>query len=201
MRAPLPKTYSPPSITGELGRADAVVARNSYNRSTPFCDQIDKVNVADLVEQFGSPLFVFSERTVLETARRAKKAFKDVYPNTTFGWSYKTNYLKAVCNLFHKEGWLAEVVSDFEYQKAKHAGVRDADIIYNGPWKTRGSLEYAMRQGALVQIDNWDELRVVGEIASIMQRSVNVGMRVWIDTGLTPVWSKFGFALANGEAG
>ena len=150
MRAPLPRTYSPPSITGELGRADAVVARNSYNRSTPFCDQIDKVNVADLVEQFGSPLFVFSERTVLETARRAKKAFKDVYPNTTFGWSYKTNYLKAICNLFHKEGWIAEVVSEFEYQKAEQAGIPGKDIIYNGPCKSRASLEHALRQGSLV---------------------------------------------------
>ena len=106
MRAPQSKTYSPPTITGELGRGDAVVARNSHNRNVPFCDQIDGVNIDDLVNQFGSPLFVFSERTVIETARRAKKAFNDVYPNTTFGWSYKTNYLKAICNIFHKEGWI-----------------------------------------------------------------------------------------------
>jgi diaminopimelate decarboxylase len=196
-------TYAPPTITSELGRPEAATIRNSFGQkyNVPVCEQIQKVGVEDLVQNFGSPLFVFSERAILNTARRARKAFKSVYPDTTFAWSYKTNYLKAVCNLFHNEGWLAEVVSDFEYQKAKHAGVRDADIIYNGPCKTRGSLEYAMRQGALVQIDNWEELRVVGEIASIMQRSVNVGMRAWIDTGLTPVWSKFGFALANGEAG
>jgi diaminopimelate decarboxylase len=200
MRAPLPKTYSPPSITGELGRADAVVARNSYNRSTPFCDQIDKVNVADLVEQFGSPLFVFSARTVLETARRAKKAFKDVYPNTTFGWSYKTNYLKAICNLFHKEGWIAEVVSEFEYQKAEQAGIPGKDIIYNGPCKSRASLEHALRQGSLVQIDNWDELGVIEEITATVDHPVNVGIRIWVDTGLTPAWSKFGFSFASGEA-
>jgi len=202
MRAPQSKTYSPPTITGELGRGDAVVARNSHNRNVnvPFCDQIDGVDIDDLVSQFGSPLFVFSERTVIETARRAKKAFQDVYPNTTFGWSYKTNYLKAICNIFHKEGWIAEVVSDFEYQKAEQAGIPGKDIIYNGPCKSRESLEHALHQGSLVQVDNWDELRVIEEIASTMDHRVNVGVRIWMDTGLTPAWSKFGFALASGEA-
>ena len=79
MRAPQSKTYSPPTITGELGRGDAVVARNSHNRNVlPFCDQIDGINIDDLVSRFGSPLFVFSERTVIETARRALNAFNDV---------------------------------------------------------------------------------------------------------------------------
>lgn len=194
-------TYVRPTITRELGRREAAAVRNSFSHKVPICEQIQKVGVEDLVTDFGSPLFVFSERAILDVAQRARKAFRSIYPDTTFAWSYKTNYLKAVCNLFHKEGWLAEVVSDFEYQKAKHAGVRDADIIYNGPCKARGSLEHAMRENALVQIDNWDELRTVEEIASVMQRSVNVGMRVWIDTGLAPAWSKFGFAFANGEAG
>jgi diaminopimelate decarboxylase len=200
MRAPDQKPYTPPTITGELGRSDAVVARNSFARPSPFCDQIDNVFVHDLIETFGSPLFVFSERTVLETARRARKAFDDVYPNTVFGWSYKTNYLKAICNLFHKEGWIAEVVSDFEYQKAEQAGIPGKDIIYNGPCKSRKSLKHALRNGSLVQMDNWDELRMVEEITATMDRVVDIGIRIWIDTGLTPPWSKFGFALASGEA-
>src|SRR4029079_1574318 len=191
MRAPQSKTYSPPTITGELGRGDAGVARNSHNRNVnvPFCDQIDGVDIDDLVSQFGSPLFVFSERTVLETARRAKKAFKDVYANTTFGWSYKTNYLKAICNLFHKEGWIAEVVSEFEYQKAEQAGIPGKNIIYNGPCKSRESLEHALKQGSLVQIDHWDELKMVEEIAAMMDRRVDVGIRIWMDTKFVPVWA------------
>ena len=200
MRAPDQKTYIPPIITRELGRSDAVVARNSFARPAAFCDQIDGVAVDSLIEQFASPLFVFSERTVLDTARRARKAFRDVYPNTVFGWSYKTNYLKAICNIFHKEGWIAEVVSEFEYQKAERAGISGKDIIYNGPCKSRDSLERALRNGSLVQMDNWDELRKVEEIVPTMDHVVDIGIRIWMDTGLTPAWSKFGFAFANGEA-
>ena len=149
MRAPDQKTYIPPIITRELGRSDAVVARNSFARPAAFCDQIDGVAVDSLIEQFASPLFVFSEHTVLDTARRAHKAFRDVYPNTVFGWSYKTNYLRAICNIFHKEGWIAEVVSEFEYQKAEQAGISGKDIIYNGPCKSRESLEHALRKDHL----------------------------------------------------
>jgi diaminopimelate decarboxylase len=195
--------YSPPTITGELGRSDAFVARNFHNfqnRATPVCDSIDNVNVSELVENFGSPLFVFSERKVIETARRARKAFNDVCPGTVFGWSYKTNYLKAICNIFHKEGWIAEVVSEFEYQKAEQAGIPGKDIIYNGPCKSRESLEHALKRGSLVQIDHWDELKMVEEISATMRRRVDVGIRIWMDTNFAPVWAKFGFAFDNGEA-
>lgn len=196
--------YSPPVITSELGRfADALISRNSFSQGhrAPFCDRIEGVAVEDLVEQFGSPLFVFSERVLRSAARRARKAFESLYRDTLFAWSYKTNYLRAICNIFHDEGWIAEVVSDFEYQKAEKAGIKPADIIYNGPNKSRQSLERALAQGALVQIDNWDELGLIEEIVGTSDRAVRVGLRVWMDTGHAPVWSKFGFALANGEAG
>ncbi len=195
--------YSPPIITSELGRhTDALINRNSLSQThrTPACDRIEGVAVEDLVEKFGSPLFVFSERVLRSAARRAREAFESLYRETLFAWSYKTNYLRAICNIFHDEGWIAEVVSDFEYQKAEKAGIRPSDIIYNGPNKSRHSLERALAQGAVVQIDNWDELGLIEEIAGTLKHAARVGIRVWMDTGHAPVWSKFGFALANGEA-
>ena len=198
MRAPDRRNYSPPSLTGELGRSDAIVARNSFQRATSFCDHIDGVKIEDLARKYGSPLFVFSEDTIRTTARRFKKAFAK-YPNTVFGWSYKTNYLRAICNVFHQEGWIAEVVSEFEYQKAIKAGIPGKDIIYNGPCKSRQSLELAIKNGSLVQIDNWDELKTIEEIITSggCGVRVDVGIRLWLDTGLTPAWSKFGFNFSG----
>ena len=51
-----------------------------------------------------------------------------------------------------------------------------------------------------MQIDNWDELGMIEEITAIPDHPVNVGIRIWMDTGLTPAWSKFGFSFASGEA-
>ena len=86
---------------------------------------IDGVSVKELTEKFGSPLYVFSERTIRENYKAAKRAFETRYPKVQFAWSYKTNYLNAICNVFHQEGSWAEVVSRFEYEKCVRALVLD----------------------------------------------------------------------------
>ena len=80
--------------------------------------QIDDVTVRDLIQQYGSPLYVLSEKTIRNTYKKAVDAFKTRYPKVQFAWSYKTNYLNAVCQVFHQEGSWAEVVSGFEYEKS-----------------------------------------------------------------------------------
>jgi diaminopimelate decarboxylase len=198
------QTYTQPTISGELGRSASMAAadRNYYARGArgPVLFEIDGVPISALLSRFGSPLFVFSEHTLRGKARRAREAFKSRYPKTSFAWSFKTNYLDAVCQVLRQEGWIAEVVSDFEYQKARKLGFAGKDIVFNGPYKPREILEQAFAEGALVQIDNWDELSVIEDIVKNVDKPIEVGLRVWLDAGIRPVWSKFGFALANGEA-
>ena len=93
--------------------------RTEYNPVT----HIDGNSVAELIKSYGSPLFVISESTIRNTIKKAKIAFETRYPKVQFAWSYKTNYLNAVCNIFHQEGSWAEVVSGFEYDKAIALGV------------------------------------------------------------------------------
>ncbi|MDO9365685.1 MAG: hypothetical protein Q7T58_05005 [Methylotenera sp.] len=199
------RDYFPPTISNELGRQalDAAADRNFYARgtSTPTLFEIDGIPVASLVGQFGSPLFVFSEHGLREKARRMREAFRSRYENTQFAWSYKTNYLNAVCQIFHQEGWIAEVVSDFEYHKARKLGISGKDIVFNGPYKPRKILETAIGERALIQIDNWDELNLIEELTKHINQPLDVGIRVWLDASIRPIWSKFGFSVENGEAG
>jgi diaminopimelate decarboxylase len=196
--------YIQPMISDELGRStpNAAVDRNYYAHGSqiPSLFEIDGISIPALVAEFGSPLFVYSEHNLRSKARRARDAFRSRYPNTSFAWSYKTNYLNAVCRILRQEGWLAEVVSDFEYQKARKLGFAGRDIVFNGPHKPRSILERAISERALIQIDNWDELNLIEKLAKELEQPLEVGIRIWLDAGIKPVWSKFGFALANGEA-
>ena len=70
----------------------------------PPTTHIDGISVDSLVETYGSPVFIISEKTIRSVFRRAKKAFTTRYPRVQFAWSYKTNYLNAVCKIFHQEG-------------------------------------------------------------------------------------------------
>lgn len=158
------------------------------------------VPVKSLINQYGSPLFVISEQKIRSNYRKAFKAFNTRYPNVQFAWSYKTNYLSAVCNIFHQEGSWAEVVSGFEYEKAINNGVDPKKIIFNGPGKSDKEIIRAANNGSLIHIDHLDELYQIIELADSVQQRPRVAIRINMDAGIYPVWDRFGFNYENGQA-
>ena len=163
-------------------------------------DRIDGVPVDRLVADHGSPLFVFSERTLMRTVRRVKSAFTSRYPGAVLGWSYKTNYLQAVCALMHHEGSLAEVVSAMEYEKARALGVPGGNIVFNGPLKPLPILRRAAAEGALINADHLDEIDDLLAVAGERDETLAIGIRLNLDAGIQPQWSRFGFNLESGAA-
>jgi len=162
--------------------------------------EIEGVPVKQLINDFGSPLFVFSEKRIRENQRNALRVFKTRYPKIQFAWSYKTNYLNAICSVFHQEGSWAEVVSEFEYDRAKQLGVPGEYIIFNGPDKSKTALIKAINDKAKIHIDHFDELYQLIELTSAMNLKAHVAIRVNMDTGIYPKWDRFGFNFENGEA-
>ena len=189
-----------PYVAPTIRRVSQTTANPQRLGRVPVMDMIDGVPVARLIAEHGSPLFVFSESNLREKIRAARLAFEAVYPDVTFAWSYKTNYLNAICRVFHQEGSIAEVVSGFEYEKARHNGIPGHDIIFNGPWKSVESLRRAVAEGAMIQVDNRDEIVALARLAEEFQVPIEVGIRVQVDTGTHAVWSKFGFNADDGEA-
>lgn len=162
--------------------------------------EIAGVAIDDLVEEFGSPLFVYSERSIRRKFRTIRNAFTTRYPDVTFGWSYKTNYLKAICAIMHQEGAIAELVSKMEYDKAKALGIPGNQIILNGPHKPFETLEAAVRDGVTINIDHMDEIEDLEAIATRLGQTISVGLRLNLDVGIQPRWSRFGFNLESGQA-
>jgi diaminopimelate decarboxylase len=162
--------------------------------------EIEGIAVSELIENYGSPVFVFSEKKIRETYNDAKRAFETRYPKVQFAWSYKTNYLDAVCSIFHDEGSWAEVVSGFEFEKALLNGVNGSNIIFNGPEKSAEDLELAINHNACIHIDHFDELYLLIETTRKLNKKARVAIRVNMDTGIYPMWDRFGFNYENGEA-
>lgn len=180
----------------EAGMPNKFGTKSEYHPMT----HIDGVAVKELVQKYGSPLFVISEKTIRTNYRRAYKAFTTRYPKVQFAWSYKTNYLDAVCKTFHQEGSWAEVVSGFEYQKAINNGVDGSKIIFNGPDKTEAELKVAIENESLIHIDHLDELYTIIGIAEESNHKPKVAIRINMDTGTYPLWDRFGFNYENGQA-
>lgn len=170
------------------------------SQQSRWTDNIDNVPISRLMEEYGSPLFVVSEKKLRDNMRRIKRVFTSRYPDVLFGWSYKTNYLGAVCNVLHQEGAWAEVVSNFEYEKARSLGVPGDRIIFNGPFKNREILQQAVKERARIHIDHLDELYLLEEVAGELQQKTEVTLRLNFETGYTEPWSRFGFNVESGQA-
>ena len=162
--------------------------------------EIDGVSVNELTQKYGSPIFVFSQRQIEEKYNTLYSAFSSRYPDVTFGWSYKTNYLNEICKVFHNLGSIAEVVSEFEYQKARALGIEGKDIIFNGPYKPYEDLKIAVQEGAKIHVDNLFELNDLEKIADELDMKIPVAIRINMDTGTYPQWSRFGFNYENWDA-
>ena len=161
---------------------------------------IEGVKVDELMEKYGSPLYIFSERIIRKGMEDINRAFSIRYNKVQMAWSYKTNYLDSICRIFHQEGSWAEVVSGFEYDKAVRNGVKGENIIFNGPGKTFDDLEKAVRNGSFIHLDNIDELFMLSDVCQRKNLEARVAVRVNMDIGIYPKWDRFGLNYENGEA-
>ncbi|OGR08843.1 MAG: diaminopimelate decarboxylase [Deltaproteobacteria bacterium RIFOXYB12_FULL_58_9] len=194
--SPLPAYERPLIIRHESGLMNKFSRVQSMRPMT----HLDGVAVAELMETYGSPLFVFSEKTLVERYRELRDVFSLRYPKVRIAWSYKTNYLDSIARVFHKEGAWAEVVSMFEWEKARNLGVPAEQIHFNGPYKPKAVLDEVLPAGTIIHIDHFDELAAAERVAVEKGIRPKVAIRINLTADGTPQWSRFGFNLENGQA-
>ncbi|MCO4774074.1 MAG: diaminopimelate decarboxylase [Deltaproteobacteria bacterium] len=190
--------YERPSISQHrAGFMNKMSASSAYQPT----DSIDGVLVEDLVEAHGSPLFVYSQRTLEDRYQELSGHLARRWPRVQLAWSYKTCYLDAVCKAFHAQGAWAEVVSGMEFQKARRNGIPARNIVFNGPRKTKEELAEAFEGEAIVNIDHFDELALAEKVAGELGIRPKVGIRLNLAAGSSVQrWGRFGFALETGQA-
>lgn len=175
---------------------------NKFGRAQAMrpMESVAGVDVDELVATYGSPLFVFSERELVSRYRELHDLASLRIPKVRIAWSYKTNYLGAICKVFHREGAWAEVVSEFEYDKAMALGVPPTQVHFNGPYKSEAVLERVLPAGTIVHLDHHDELAAAERVARRHGIEPGVAIRINMAVASVPAWSRFGFNLESGQA-
>ena len=113
----------------------------------------------NLDEKYGSPFYIMDPEQYKKNINDFLNAFKRKYAKVIAGYSFKTNYVPALCKIAKCEGCVAEVVSDMEYALAEKIGFDK--IIFNGPIKRTAILYHALDNGALVNLDSEYEVELV----------------------------------------
>jgi diaminopimelate decarboxylase len=101
-------------------------------------------SAADLVDRFGSPLYVYD----LDRVDAALRQLRAVLPApSTIYYSLKANPHPYLVEALLSSGCRAEVSSAGELATAVAAGAAGSGCLYTGPGKTPGELAVAMRSG------------------------------------------------------
>lgn len=109
-----------------------------------------------------------------------RNAFERLWPNFKIGYSFKTNNLPWLISWFRAQGVYAEVVSTPEYQLAQFTGYDNDHIILNGPHKGNETLLKVIKDGGIVNLDSFEEIRFLMDNLE-ETKNAKVGLRINFD--------------------
>lgn len=171
--------------------------------------EIGGCDTVQLVQEFGSPLYVYDEQLIRETCRTYKQAFEATGMRYQVAYASKAFSTLAMCRIIDEEGLALDVVSAGELYTALKAGFPAERIHFHGNNKSVDEIELALQAGiGEFVVDNFYELELLGTIAAESGRKATILLRVtpgveahtheYISTGQQD--SKFGFDVASGQA-
>jgi diaminopimelate decarboxylase len=169
---------------------------------------VDGIDALGLAEEFGTPLYVFSERRIAENVRGLRQAVEAVHPRVKLCYASKANSNMAVLDAVRRAGGDIEVNSGGELHKAMRVGFRPDQIVFNGVSKTDAEIHEAIGYGILaINIDSLWELDQVARVARSIGKRANIAIRIvpeivtrshiGLQTGLLS--SKFGLSPSQIE--
>ena len=136
------------------------------------------VDLVDLCDKYGTPLFVFDENAIRRNYQRFSKAFEK-YPKTNVCYSVKTNNNLAICRIMKEEGAYAEVGSGLDLHIAKEAGFSPDRIVFDGLCKSEKVIREALEYGvSMINVESYSELELLNRIANEMGKKQKIGIRI-----------------------
>src|SRR6266576_3788048 len=125
---------------------------------------INGADALELIKQYGTPLFVFSESRIRTNIERLKRAAETVDRPIKFCYASKANSNMAVLKTVLEAGIDIEVNSGGELFKALRAGFQARQIIFNGTSKSDDELDEAVSAGIYaINVDSIYEIGLVEE--------------------------------------
>ena len=168
-----------------------------------FCEG---VAVETLARKFGTPLYVYSQRTLTNHFQKLDRAMAPVDHLICFAMKSNSNQsvLRTIANL----GGGFDIVSGGELQRAIAAGGDPKKCVFAGVGKAEAEIEFALKRGVYsFNVESEPELQRINRIAARLKKKAPVAVRVnpnvdakthaKITTGTYE--NKFGIAFENVE--
>jgi diaminopimelate decarboxylase len=170
-----------------------------------FCD---RVSLARLAREYGTPLYVYSANNILDRVRMFAEAFAGM--RATLCYSVKANPNLSILQMLAETGAGFDIVSGGELDRVRQAAKPSLrKVVFSGVGKTAAEMDAALAAQILVfNVESPAELDLLEQRARHFRKRAPVAMRVnpdvfaathpYISTGMTA--HKFGVAIGDATA-
>lgn len=149
----------------------------AYRNDELFCEDLALRLVA---ESYGTPLYVYSKRTIIEHCRDIASAFGGRKHRICY--AVKANANRTLLQQIADEGLGADVGSKGELHLALGAGFKPDTITFSGVGKRDDEIEYALMHRILAfDVESVQEIEVINEIAGRLGSTGRILLRVNLD--------------------
>ena len=171
---------------------------------TLYCENI---RFTDLANQFGTPLYVYSQQALNQAFTDYQTAFAALNPLICY--AVKANSNLSIIRHFARLGCGFDIVSGGELARVLAAGGDASKTIFSGVGKSVAEIEYALQQGIkCFNVESLPELERINKVAARLGVRAPISLRInpdvdaqthpYISTGLKA--NKFGIAMSDAEA-
>jgi diaminopimelate decarboxylase len=161
--------------------------------------------LSDIVNVYGTPLFLYSEQAILESIHSIQNSIKN-YP-VTVCYAVKANPALSLIKLISNSNFGFDVVSSGELKRILKATSNSPKIVFSGVGKTKEELDLALSSRVhCINVESISELYVLNERANYLNLQAPISIRInpdidakthpYISTGLKN--NKFGLSIELG---
>lgn len=175
------------------------MAQTSFIHSNQGSLFAEAVSLETIANQFGTPTYIYSKNTLIQTFESFKKGL--LKTDHLICFAVKANSNIAILNLFASLGAGFDIVSGGELERVIYAGGDPQKIVFSGVGKTTSEIEAALKANILCfNVESRSELLRIEEVAKKINIKAPISIRVnpdvdakthpYISTGLKD--NKFG---------
>ncbi|WP_434779476.1 diaminopimelate decarboxylase [Neisseria sp. Ec49-e6-T10] len=173
----------------------------NYKNQELLCDGVP---VAQLAQQYGTPLYVYSEQALTDAYHHYSKSFKQTNPLICY--AVKANGNLSILKHFAALGSGFDIVSGGELERVLAANGKAQKTIFSGVGKTHEEIAFALEQNILCfNVESINELDRIQQVALQKGIKAPISLRInpdvdaqthpYISTGLKE--NKFGIAYKD----
>lgn len=145
-----------------------------YRDGQLFCED---VAISDLVQQYGTPLWVYSRAKLIHELQAIRNAFAEVDP--VICYSVKANSNLSLLKLLNEEGSSFDVVSGGELFRVREAGADPTRVVFAGVGKTDSEIREALESKILMfNVESEAELDAIARVAAEMNTVAPIALRL-----------------------